>query len=349
MANLNYLIDVNLATAAPRVSTADFDKILIMSADAVFAGTTLIKTYYSPAAIDADAELTTAALKTFAKSVFTQAQNPGKVMIGEAGVGVSWAADLALLYAYDPSFYYVVAHSRVKAEITSLASGIGALEKVLICQDDDVDIPGNVAANTLKVLTAASYNRVAFFYHETTTAPLDIAVTAHKAALSPDRGATTWAKLHVIGPAASTITDAQRIIIETDKGNVYMPFYGIACTHPGIFVNGDWIDTRISGDWVSARIREGIAQLLLNASSRNEKVPYTDAGIQRIAKIVRQWLARGEALGHFRAGSGQVDVPLLADIPTTDVEARELSLTARATLAGAIDQSVELTIGIYES
>ncbi len=128
-----------------------------------------------------------------------------------------------------------------------------------------------------------------------------------------------------------------------------MPFGGVPATYPGKTVDGTFVDTIVAGDWLAARIEEGIIQLLLDVSSRNEKVPYTQGGLEQVASVPRKWLQRGEALGHFRPGSSSVTVPDLDTIPDATIRAREATITAETTLSGAIDQKVTVNIAVLEA
>lgn len=347
-ADLNYRIDVNLLSSAPPVSTADFDVILIISADAVFA-TDIVKSYSSAAEIDADAELTTPALKAFAKQLFAQSVNPGKVKIGEGGVGADLGADLVLCYAADPAFYGVIIHDRTQAEIEAIADDIATYEKLLIVQTGDAAVKAGTPANVLLTLQAADYSRVALFFHETATEALDLAIAAYKLSCDPDERVTTWANTNLSGIAADSLTSTERDTIIGDDGNIYMPFFGVGSTFPGKCVDGGFIDAVISGDWAVARIREGIAQLLLDLGAQNSKADYDNEGIQQMASVVRRVLKRGESIGHFRKGSTQVHVPLLEDISAAVVASRELTLSAQAILGGAIDQKVTINLVVSNS
>jgi hypothetical protein len=123
-----------------------------------------------------------------------------------------------------------------------------------------------------------------------------------------------------------------------------LPFYGQAALDYGQTTAKLFADTVISGDWVVARMKESIAQLLLDTSAQNRKIPYTDAGIAVLAGVVRRWLKRGESVGHFRPDSSFVTVPLLSTIDSATIAARTLTIQAETTLAGAIDQAVTISL-----
>lgn len=87
-------------------------------------------------------------------------------------------------------------------------------------------------------------------------------------------------------------------------------------------------------DWLSARISERVYSILIN----NDKLPYTDAGIQ---------VVRGEILAQLQAGVARdflastpeptCTVPAAASVSSANKAARLLdSVTFRATLAGAV-------------
>jgi hypothetical protein len=345
MSDLNYRIDVNLLTSAPAVSAADFDNILLLSSSATFAAE-YVRSYSSPIAVNADADLT-AALKAYAVQLFAARQNPGKIKIGKAGIGVDYGADLDECLAEDPDFYCVTTDEKTQTELEDIAAWVGTNERLAILQSSDAAVKAGTPANVL--LNLNDDTRTALVWHGTNTEAADLVWAAHKLSADPDSQATTWANLNLPGVAGDTLTDTERDQILGDDGNVYLSFKGVNCVYGGKTTDGTFIDTIVSGDWVKARIQEDIAQLLLDVSNRNEKIPYTDAGIAQIASLVLKRLKQGEAIGHFAPGSSNVVVPLLSSIASATIASRVLTLSGSAVFAGAIDQTVTVNLAVTAS
>jgi hypothetical protein len=87
-------------------------------------------------------------------------------------------------------------------------------------------------------------------------------------------------------------------------------------------------------DWLAARIQERVYTLLLN----NDKLPYTDAGIQAVRGEILAQLDQGIARDFIAADPKPTcTVPLASAVSAADKGTRTLNdVTFRATLAGAI-------------
>lgn len=94
------------------------------------------------------------------------------------------------------------------------------------------------------------------------------------------------------------------------------------------------MDVMRGTDWLAARIQERVYALLI----QNDKVPFTDAGIQAV---------KGEILAQLQAGVARdflasdpeptCTVPRAADVSAADKGNRQLNnVKFRATLAGAL-------------
>jgi len=347
-ANLDFIIDVNILSDAPPVSTADFDIIMLMHAGATFAAS-LVKTYNSPAELDADGELNAAAIAA-GKFLFAQTQNPGKLKICRAGVELDYGLDLAAAYAEDPNFYAVAIDVRTDTEVEDVSTWVQTQgDKLFLAQTADADILTDTTPNILSVLAGLSNSRTLLAWHLTDLEEMALSWGAYKLSADPDQKVTSWPHVSLAGVAIDDLTSTERGNILDNNANCYLNLKGAPEAYGGKTVTGIFVDTLLSGDWLKARIEEGIATLLRDVSARNEKVPYTDAGIAQIAAVVRRYLARGEEIGHFRPGSSTVTVPLLSTIDPAIVASRELTISATTILAGAIDQAVTVNIVVTAS
>jgi hypothetical protein len=343
MGNLNYTIDVNVSGSAASVDAQGFDLIGILAEDAVFAAADY-KIYASPAEVAADAELTTDALKAFVTAFFAPKRHPGKVLVIPCPTGTgSYDTDLdAFEAAYSgDNWYCLVSDVRVIADMLDMAAWVETRRKVCCVQSDDKTLA------ELGQITTLSRARTMCVVHPTDTEPVDLEGLAYMLATSPDEGVPSYHD-HTLSGCTSCDDDYTQAEIDAAiaaDGVVYSSLKGIGATSEGFCCDGGYLDRVISGDWLAARVEEGIAQLRLDVAARGGRIPFTDAGIAQVASVVRTWLARGVAVGHFRGDEGfapEVTVPSVADCtPST----RALTLTARATLAGSI-YTVTVNIGI---
>ena len=349
--NLDYLIDVNVCTAAATVAATDFGKIAIISEDALFASGTS-KDYNSAAEVAADAELTTSDLKAFVTSFFAQSRHPGSVTVIECPTGAgAYATDLDAWEAEAGvgAAYALVTDARTDADILACSTWANARRMVCFVQSADADILSDTTPNALSAITDLSHARTLFSYHATAAEPMDLAGAAMMLATDPDEGVPSYPYHTLTDVAVDALTATQRGNCLDNYANVYLNFHGVGATFGGKSCSGAFLDAQISADWLAARIEEGIAQLLLDVAARGGRVPYTDAGIAQIAAVVRTWMARGETIGHLRPGSSVVTVPAVADIAPATIAGRTLTITGSAILAGAIDQGVTVNIGVTSS
>ena len=337
-------IEVNILSSAPQVATQTFDYILLLLEAATFA-TATVKSFSSPAAIADDSELSEAQ-QARAQELWAQANNPGKLLIGEGG-GATIGEDLDAALAADDRFYGVVLISRTAADIEAAATWCETNKRLLVAQSSDADV--KTGAGILDTLTGASRKRSVLIFHDEDTEGADIAWAAAKLSAVPDQFSTTWAAATLSGITQDSLSGTERDAIIGADGNVYLSLGGVGATAPGKTCDGSFIDVVVVQDWLEARIEEAVAQLMLNVSARNSKIPYTDAGLQQIASAVRGVLARAESLGHLRKDSSMVDVPLVSTLSDSTIQSREATISASCVLAGAVDQKITVNLVVTEA
>lgn len=156
--------------------------------------------------------------------------------------------------------------------------------------------------------------------------------------LTTTPGSASWAHKNLPGVPASNFTAGELTAIESKNANYYRPLGGINATFEGKTPGGEFIDVIRLVDWTEARIVEGVTQVLL----ANEKIPFTDVGIQLILNPIRGVLRTGVANGGYVDNENlTVSAPKAADVATNDKANRLLSqVKFTATLAGAIHTTV---------
>jgi len=153
------------------------------------------------------------------------------------------------------------------------------------------------AGNTdiMSQLSAASLSRTIPMWHHRGAEQCAGAAWAGKM-LPKAPGSANWANKALALVDMSTLDDTQRANIKGKNGNYYVPVKGVGFTLDGRSSSGRFADITHGIDWFEARLEERIVSLQAN----NDKVPYTDAGIQLIR--------------------GQVDAQILAGITATIVD-----------------------------
>jgi hypothetical protein len=157
-------------------------------------------------------------------------------------------------------------------------------------------------------------------------------------------GVGIWAYMELAGISPDNITPTQALAILADNGNVYTAPAG-RFTTPGITAAGvpQFIDVTTSVDWLKQRTQEAILSLLVGSQT---KIPYTDGGINQVVSAWQGVLDSGVNFGHLSPDDPpKISAPLVSSVSSADKAARELTMTAEATLAGAI-QKVTLVLNL---
>jgi hypothetical protein len=251
------------------------------------------------------------------------------------------ATDLtAVAAAVDPAddFYAVACLDRTAAYQQALAAWALSNNRLAIVQS------GDVSGVEIGVMQTAVNDRCAALYH-LVTEYADMAWGAMGLSADPDVTASVWYDKTLSGITVSPITAAQKATLLGKGANLVLPLMGVSATGPGKLTNGDWIDERISADWLKARIQEAIAQLKLDMSNRNTKIPYTAVGLAMIEAVIRGVTDKGERIGHFVPGATVIATPDMADVSTSDITARTATIPVTVTLSGGIS-TVTVNVGV---
>lgn len=214
--------------------------------------------------------------------------------------------------------------------------------KFYIAQSSDTDVPAGTAGNDLKVLAAKNNNRTAYIWHHTDSELAAVAWMAYTFWADPDEVTTNWAYKPLSGISLKDprVTSTEQGNIEADNGNVVLAFGGNAVAGMGVLTTGGKIDILITSDWLEARLKETFIQLLSDVSARNDKIGLTDKDMQIIPSTGQKIIDQGVRVGHLAEGTTFITIPLRADMPSADVTARLVRVTAGGTATGAAEQIV---------
>lgn len=358
-------ITVNILGAAQAVDRKVLGVPLHYTVDVTFASV-LVKQYDTPQAAIDDTELGTTA-KAAVAAHFNQQPRPPHVLVGkDTKITVDYdqpAVALAAIIAENPDFYAFDCGSRAEADLLATALAAESLDRLFLAQSSDAAILAATAGNVAEDLKGFAYTRTGLLYHATDTAHAAFSWLSAKLAADPDTTATIWAYETLAGITVDTLTDTQHTNCVDQYCNTYETFKGVGATGQGILADGNRIDSLIAKDWFKARVEEGIAQLLLDASSQHTKIPYTQAGLWQIAQVLINVAGRGRpkeetpagpggGIGHFAyRASGEIidiNVPNIADVDPADITAREATISGTVTLSGAIE-SVTINVAVLNS
>ncbi len=340
MARLERIVDVQIALRTAGLSQQGFADILLVGAFA-HAARVLIAT--SPAEVlelvgaDAAHPLYRAAL-----AVFSQTPSLSRVFLGRRDEDEGVHAALTAIEAESDDWYALVNADHDEADVLDYAEWTEAREKLFLTTLAD---PANAdplsTTSTAAMLMAEGYLRTGWFFHpQAATEWPDAAVASRQFTILP--GGETYANQSLAGVLALRLPETTAQNVFARNGNTYEPVRNWALTQNGRVAGGEFIDVIRTRDALCEQIRVNVIQIL-----RNNRVPFTDGGISRIAQGVRSaldlFVTRGGIAPPELDAEGEIvpsytmNVPLSLSVPVNDKAnrvLRDLRFTAR--LAGAI-------------
>lgn len=245
--------------------------------------------------------------------------------------------DLDLIENSDSDWYALISTSRDQATVKNIADWIETRIKLFGTASDDltiINLPlGTDTTSIAAVLNQAGYVRSFVMYHQ--DAQNDFPEAAWMGRVLPlEPGSETWKFKTLNGISYSNLTSTQSKNALDKKANIYEFVAGAGITENGTVAQGEFIDIVRGIDWLTSRIQEYVFGVLV----RNNKIPYTDAGIAVIQAEVMRVLSLGVA-NNFLSDNPQplVTVPKASGVPANDKANRILrNVKFEATLAGAI-------------
>lgn len=281
------------------------------------------------------------------------AGQPLNVTVEERATNGTTAADAALTHAVSvadgldeilgagASFYGFTLERREDHNLLSAAAWAEANSRLFLAQTSSSGVlSGAYAVDATDIgsrLRAASYRHTALLYHHSDSEPAAAAWAAQRLAVNPDQQTTIWKFATLSGITPSAITSTQKTALLSRNANVYLTFFGSGSTGNGDAADGTKLDLVLTADWLKARVEEALAQLLLNATARGSKLPYTDDGFNTFSATTLRVLDLGVRAGHFVAGTTFVTMPELSQVSNSDRANRHLAFTFGAAPAGAVE------------
>jgi hypothetical protein len=242
--------------------------------------------------------------------------------VTDATAATDLAANLAAVRAEDDDWYALVPDAQSKAAHAALAPVVETTRKIAVLGTADSEVKDGAVTNCVASANkSGSYARTVLLFHSHVGGAAHAAWLAGRLVANP--GSDTWAFKTLRGIPADVHNSTVRGVLETKRANYYQNVADVGTTLFGVSGAGEYADVTRGVDWLVARIQERIFALL----HANEKLPYTDAGIETIGNEVRAQLAIAESDDHrlLTPGSSVVELPKSASVPSGDKVARVLN------------------------
>jgi len=244
--------------------------------------------------------------------------------------------DLNAIWAYDADWYGLAIDSVGAQEILAAASWAEAQETMLFfATTQDADCKTAATTDVLTQLQAATLHRTLPLWHH--RASEQWACTAWAGKMLPKApGSANWANKSLSLVDMSTLSDTERGHLKAKNGNYYVAVKRIGFTLDGRAASGRFADITHGIDWFETRLQERVVSMMAN----NDKVPYTDSGIQLVrSQVDAQILAGITATIVDPAQDWWTSAPAVADVDPNDKVIRLLrDVRFQFVLQGAINK-----------
>lgn len=234
-------------------------------------------------------------------------------------------------------FYGIVADAWGAVDIADLAAAVeSAGPKIYAAESQDTDIVESGSSDIASTLKAAEYDRTLLTYAYDVDPSPAAAILGRQLPTTPGSQTWKWKTLATVSP--SVLTTAEIGYADAKSCNTYTTVGGENMFSEGVMVSGEFIDVTRFIDWLTARIKENVFRAL----KVNDKIPYTDSGIQAITAEIDGVLRQGVFNGGLNGDEDLiVTAPLAADVDANTRASRLLpDIEFLGTLAGAIHKAV---------
>ncbi|WP_240415026.1 DUF3383 family protein [Paenibacillus periandrae] len=254
-----------------------------------------------------------------AAALFGQGDNSPReiaIIARKTGSTAETLAD-ALVRVLAADWYFLIAITNTVTDVVQIADAIEAEGKRMF-------FTRTSSKTDLATIQAEDYMRTAVFYHTTTTNYPEAAWVGDTGALPV--GSATWKFRTLTGIQPMAIDATELNAIHALGAVTYVTKAGTNSTSEGVVVEGEYIDNVMAQDWVKVNIENSV-QFLLN---REDKIPYTDAGISLIEGAVRTVLQAGFTQGIIAGDEAgkpmySTDFPTRGETTAADRAARVLT------------------------
>jgi hypothetical protein len=272
-----------------------------------------------------------------AQKQFAQSPHIGRVFVGLKLPDENWTEALSAIRHSNNEWYALTVSTRTMSEQQEVALWTEANQKLCILASSDGNIVNAETGDIGAWASLMNLDRAAVFYHPDAGAdddPIPEAAYFGKM-LTKHPGSATWALKSLNAVPTYALSGAQSDAAQKKHATTYMDAAGIPITSDGRVASGEFIDVIQGVDWLRARIQN----LVFTPMSQQDKIPFTDTGVQIIVSQVRA--ALDEGVKREILASYEIDYPKVAEVAPNFKGARTLpDVKFRAPLAGAIHRTV---------
>jgi len=316
-----------------------------LEASVAAAGTVAQACTAIAAAITAETEIDATAVATATKVTVTSDVDGARHTFSVTSDNIAYAEttpdpgiedDLNAIWAADQDWYGLVIDSVAASEILAAASWAEAQEAMLFfATTQDSACKTASTTDVCTQLQAATLQRTIPLWHHRGAEQCACAAWAGKM-LPKAPGSANWANKPLSLVDMSVLSDTERGHLRAKNCNYYVAVKRIGFTLDGRAAGGRFADITHGLDWWEARLQERVVSMFAN----NDKVPYTDAGIQLVrSQVDAQILAGITATIIDPAQSWWSSAPAVADVDPNDKIIRLLrDVRFQFVLQGAINK-----------
>ena len=246
------------------------------------------------------------------------------------------AADIVDIVAEDDDWYGLLLDSNSEAEVAVAALSIEARIKLFGYTTSDTETyDAGDTDDVFSTLKTSNYART--FGILSSKRLLSWSAAAWMGNRFPfDPGSDTWAFKTLRGVVTDVLSSGKVTAVLNKRGNVYTAVAGVSVTQFGKTASAEYIDVTRFIDWLRSEIQIRLFALLIN----NQKIPYTDLGVDMVKAVIKAVLSDGIRAGGLASDPApEVTAPAVKDVDPVTKAGRILpDVKFTATLAGAIHQ-----------
>jgi hypothetical protein len=274
---------------------------------------------------------------------FSQSPHIGTIYVGiKLNTDASWTDALSKIKQQNNDWYALSVSARIMSEQQQVAQWTQANEKLCCLATGDQTVVDSETGDIGAWVKLNGLDRVIVFYHPDCGEKEGVLLESDpipEAALfglmlTKQPGSPNWKFKQLKSVPTFDLSEGQYSNAMAKNVMIYPLVADVATTMEGKTGGGEFIDVIHGCDWLKARIQN----LVFTALVQNDKVPFTDAGIQQIVSPLRD--AMDEGVRYLILASYDVEAPKAADVSIIDKGRRYLpDVSAEGPLAGAINST----------
>ncbi len=255
-----------------------------------------------------------------------------------------WDDALEAIKAENNDWYALSAGTRTLLEQQAIAEWVQVAGKLCGLATGDPNLINAASGDLADWAKTNKYDRVFVFYHP------DCALVA--GAFNPDDpipeaalfgkmltkhpGSATWALKALESVSTYNLTSGQFQTSQDKNTTVYVKMADLPITQDGKVASGEYIDVIHGCDWLAARIQN----LVFTPMAQQDKIPFTDDGVQIVVSQLRAALEEGVRYQIITADY-EITYPTVSELASSWKGTRTLpEVKFSAPLQGAIQHTV---------